>query len=74
MQDLQEGRRLEDLESEAGALVQAGDTLAGRQVAAGLVEEVTPAQGLDRVVGHQVEFAHRGALSSEVKCRVRTTD
>ena len=62
MQDLQQGGRLEDLESEAGALVQAGDALPGRQVAGGLVEEVTPAQGLERVVGHQVEFAHHGAL------------
>ena len=62
VQDLQQGRRLEDLESEAGGLVQAGHTLAGGQVAAGLVEEVAPAQGLDGVVGHQVDFTHAGAL------------
>ena len=71
VQDLQQGRRLEDPESEAGALVQAGDTLAGRQVAARLVEEVTPAQGLDGVVGHQVEFAHR-ALRWNVELELLT--
>ena len=68
MQDLQQGRRLEDLESEAGGLVQAGHTLAGGQVAAGLVEEVAPAQGLDGVVGHQVESAHAGALLGSLLC------
>ena len=64
VQDLQESRRLEDLDGEAGALVQAGHALAGSQVAAGLVEEVAPAQGLDGVVGHQVDFTHAGALLS----------
>ena len=52
VQDLQQGGRLEDLEGEAGALVQAGDALAGRQVAAGLVEQVAPAHRLEGVVGH----------------------
>ena len=64
VQNLQESRRLEDLDGEAGALVQAGHALAGSQVAAGLVEEVAPAQGLDGVVGHQVDFTHAGALLS----------
>ena len=68
VQDLQQGRRLEDLESEAGSLVEAGDTFAGSQVAAGLVEEVAPAKGLDGVVGHQVESAHGGALLGSLLC------
>ena len=66
VQDLQQGRRLEDLQGAAGHLVQAVNALPGRQVRDRLVEEVAPASRLDGVVGHKVGSAH-GVLQPNVR-------